>query len=103
MVILHRDQADDYAILGCSTDHAYLPAFEAAPQLLRGADLVLAGYCIGIGEYAPMFSRRLGFTKAVFVALSLHARQLFYNCPTYAGGPGAALILRDGQLVGKKA
>lgn len=100
LVILYRDQADDCAILESSTDHAYLPAFEAAPESLRGADLVLAGFCIGIEEYAPMFRRRLGFTKAAGITVSLHARHLFYDCPTFAGDSGAALILKDGQLVG---
>ncbi len=100
LVILHRDEVDDCAILGGSTEHAYLPAFEADPGSLCGADLVLTGYRIGIEKYAPKFRWRLGFTKAVGITLSQHARHLFYDCPTYAGDYGAALILKDGQLVG---
>ena len=72
---------------------------EAAPESLSGADLVLAGFRIGIEEYTQMLRRRLGFTKAVGITASLHGRHLFYDCPTYAGDSGAAVILRDGRLV----
>ncbi len=62
MTVSARDTEMDYAILQSSTDHAYLPVYDDPPEQLVGADLVLAGYRIGIEEYAPILSRRLGFT-----------------------------------------
>ncbi|KAL0052530.1 hypothetical protein WJX82_003467 [Trebouxia sp. C0006] len=100
MTVSARDTEMDYAILQSSTDHAYLPVYDDPPEQLVGADLVLAGYCIGIEEYAPMFSRRLGFTKADTITLSNHNNHLFFRCTTFAGDSGAALILMDGCLVG---
>lgn len=99
MAVSARDTEMDYAILQSSTDHAYLPVYGDPPEQLLGADLVLAGYCIGIEEYAPMFSRRLGFTKADTITLSNHNNHLFFRCTTFAGDSGAALILMDGCLV----
>lgn len=99
MAVSTRDTEMDYAILQSSTDHAYLPVYGDPPEQLLGADLVLAGYRIGIEEYAPMFSRRLGFTKADTITLSNHNNHLFFRCTTFADS-GAALILMDGCLVG---
>ncbi|DBA73556.1 TPA: hypothetical protein ACH3X2_009799 [Trebouxia sp. C0005] len=100
MAVSARDTEMDYAILQSSTDHAYLPVYADPPEQLVGTDLVLAGYCIGIEEYAPMFSRKLGFTKADAITLSNHNNHLLFRCTTFAGDSGAALILKDGCLVG---
>ena len=100
MTVFARDTEMDYAVLQSSTDHAYLPVYHDPPEQLLGADLVLAGYRIGIEEYAPMFSRRLGFTKADTITLSNHNNHLFFRCTTFAGDSGAAFILMDGCLVG---
>lgn len=100
MTVSARDTEMDYAILQSSTDHAYLPVYDDPPEQLVGADLVLAGYRIGIEEYAPMLSRRLGFTKADTITISNHNNHLFFRCTTFAGDSGAALILMDGCLVG---
>jgi hypothetical protein len=100
MVVHARHPDMDYALLQCNTDHAYLPVYHEPPEQLLGADLVLAGYRIGIEEHAPMFSRRLGFTKADTITLSNHNNHLFFRCTTFAGDSGSALILKDGCLVG---
>ena len=63
MAVSAQDTEMDYAILQSSTDHAYLPVYADPPEQLVGTDLVLAGYRIGIEEYAPMFSRKLGSPK----------------------------------------
>lgn len=99
MVVSARDTEMGYAILQSSTDHAYLPVYADPPEQLAGTDLVLAGYRIGIEEYAPMFSKKLGFTKANAVTLSNH-NHLLFQCTPFAGDSGAALILKDGCLVG---
>jgi len=100
MVVHAREPEMDYALLQCDTDHAYLPVYHEPPEQLLGADLVLAGYRIGIEEYTPMFSRRLGFTKADTITLSNHNNHIFFRCSTFAGDSSSALILKDGCLVG---
>ena len=100
LTVLARDPEMDYAILQFSTEHAYLPVYPDPPEELLGANLVLAGYRIGIEEYAPMFSRRLGFTKADAITLSNHKNHLLFRCTIFAGDSGAALIVKDGYLVG---
>lgn len=95
---------DGFAILESARLHAFIPPYEEHPQVLEEEveceDLVLTGYRIGIEEDAPHFSRCLGFTKASSIAFSVHRRHLFYQCPTYAGDSGAALLLKDGCLIG---
>ena len=100
MVVHARHPEMDYALLQCDTDHAYLPIYQEAPEQLVGADLVLAGYRIGVEEYVPMFSRRLGFTKADTITLSSRNHHLYFRCTTFAGDSGSAFILKDGCLVG---
>ena len=34
------------------------------------------------------------------IKVSPHDHHLFYSCPTFRGDSGAALLLKDGQLVG---
>ncbi|KAL0019938.1 hypothetical protein WJX77_012405 [Trebouxia sp. C0004] len=65
MVVHARHPEMDYALLQCDTDHAYLPVYHEPPEQLLGADLVLAGYRIGIEEYTPMFSRSRKFNSGV--------------------------------------
>ena len=98
MAVSARDAEMDYAILQSSTDHAYLPVCADPSEQLVGTDLVLAGYRIGIEKYVPIFSRKLGFTKADAITLSNH--HLLFRCTTFAGDSGAAFILKDGCLVG---
>ncbi len=97
MVVHARQPEMDYALLQCDTDHAYLPVYHAPPEQLLGADLVLAGYRIGIEEYTPMSRRRLGFTKADTITLSNH-NHISFRCSTFAGDSGSALILTNGCL-----
>ena len=99
MVVHAREPEMDYALLQCDTDHAYLPVYHEPPEQLLGADHVLAGYRIGIEEYTPMSSRRLGFTEADTITLSNH-NHISFRCSTFAGDSGSALILKDGCLVG---
>ena len=90
----------NYAIVQSSTDHAYLPVYQEPSERLLEAELVLAGYRIGVEKYVQMFSRKLGFTKADTITLSNQNKHLFFRCTTFAGDSGTALILKDGDLVG---
>lgn len=86
----------DFAILETAKDH---PFIALNYYKLRGTHLVLASFCFG-KEYAPMFDRRLGFCPASGVTKSSHGHYLFYICNAFAGESGAALLLKDGKLVG---
>ena len=88
----------DFAILEAAMDHPFIALTDS--NNLRGRHLVLASFRIGIAEYAPMFERRLGFCPASGVTTSPHGHHLFYICTTFAGDSGAALLLKDGKLVG---
>lgn len=90
----------DYAILEAGTDQPHILACTQLSHPLRGSNLVLASFRIGIAEYAPLFSQRLGFASVMSITVSPHDHHLFYSCPTFRGDSGAALLLKDGQLVG---
>ena len=98
-VTLAKRRAElDFAILEAAEDHPFTALTDSSN--LRGTQLVLASFRIGIAEYAPMFDRRLGFCPASGVTTSPHGHHLFYICTTFAGDSGAALLLKDGKLVG---
>ncbi|DBA74483.1 TPA: hypothetical protein ACH3X2_000948 [Trebouxia sp. C0005] len=103
MVVHARHPELNYALLQCDKDHAYLPVYHEPSEQLLGADLALAGSRIGVEQYTPIFSRRLGFTKADTITLSNHndykVIYTFLRCSTFAGDSGSALILKDGCLV----
>ena len=104
LTVRARFTDDDFAILTSARPHAFIPPYDEPPKILEEEveceDLVLTGYRIGTEEHAPHFSRRLGFTRASSIVFSSHRRHLFYQCPTYAGDSGAALLLKDGRLIG---
>lgn len=105
LTVRARFPDDGFAILESARSHAFIPPYEEPPQVVEeeeveGEDLVLTGYRIGLEGNAPHFSSRLGFTKASSIAFSAHRRHLFYQCPTYAMDSGAALLLKDGRLIG---
>ena len=87
------------AILEAAKDHSFIASTDSSN--LRGTDnLVLASFQIGIAEYALTFERRLGFCPASDVTISPHGQHLLYICTAFAGDSGAALLLKDGELVG---
>ena len=69
-------------------------------QRRLGAVLLLAGYDTGVAECAPVLSKRLGFTEADTITLSNRNHYLFFQCTTFAGDLGLAVIVKCGCLVG---
>ena len=59
LTVAARHPEMDFALLQCDVDHAFLPTYCEPLEQLADAELVLAGYCIGIESDVPMFSRRL--------------------------------------------
>ncbi|KAF4149800.1 Trypsin-like peptidase domain [Phytophthora infestans] len=97
-----RSSQLDFAILKSSkTRSFFIPPWNGRPDELRGRyDLVLASYRFGIDEYQDVFKNQLGFAPVAGISISAHRRHIMYSCPTYAGDSGAALLLKDGFLVG---
>ena len=89
----------DFAILEAAEDHPFIAATDSI-NLRDIENLVLASFQIGIAEYAPMFERRLGFCPASGIKTSPFGLHLLYVCIAFAGDSGAALLLKDGKLVG---
>lgn len=85
------------AILEAAKDHLFIAVTDS--NNLRDTNLVLASCRFG-NEYSPMFDRRLGFCPASGIISSPHGHHLFYVCDAFAGDSGAALLLKDGKLVG---
>ncbi|KAL7688884.1 hypothetical protein Plhal304r1_c017g0060631 [Plasmopara halstedii] len=65
---------------------------------LAGRRLVLASFRLGIAEYDSP-NDQLGFAPAFGVCVTRHKRHITYNCETYAGDSGAAILIKDGCLV----
>ncbi|RLN57783.1 hypothetical protein BBJ28_00004900 [Nothophytophthora sp. Chile5] len=99
--VVARNSELDFAILKSSEPRSFIAPWSGSPDDLESRyDLVLAPFRLGIGEYQAPYSGKLGFAPAACIAVSRHRRHIVYSCPTYAGDSGAALIVKDGYLVG---
>ncbi|EEY68358.1 CRN domain-containing protein-containing protein [Phytophthora infestans T30-4] len=100
--VVARSSLLDFAILKSSKPRSFfIPPWNGRPDELRGRyDLVLASYRFGIDEYQDVFKNQLGFAPVAGISISAYRRHIMYSCPTYAGDSGAALLLKDGFLVG---
>ncbi|KAH9082756.1 hypothetical protein LEN26_021209 [Aphanomyces euteiches] len=94
--VVARNSELNFAILKASGPRSFIAPWNGSPEALESRyDLVLASFRLGIVEY-----QALGFAPAACIAISHHKRHIMYACPAYAGDSGAALILKDGFLVG---
>ena len=99
--VVARNPELDFAILKASKPRSFIAPWNGNPVHLKGrSDLVLASYRLGIDDYQEPYKGELGFAPAACIAISTHKRHIMYSCPTYAGDSGAALIVKDGFLVG---
>jgi hypothetical protein len=99
VVVAARNSELDFAILKSSSPRSFIPPWNGNPDHLKGRRLVLASFRLGIAEY-DVTNDQLGFAPAFGVCVSRHKRHIAYNCETYAGDSGAALLIKDGFLVG---
>ena len=93
LTLVQRNEELDFAIL--QSAHAYIETYQDATyqcpvELWGGEDLLLV----------IVFANTLGFTKASSHVLSGTNQHLFFACATFSGNSAAALILKDGTLVG---
>ncbi|RLN02691.1 hypothetical protein BBJ28_00016351 [Nothophytophthora sp. Chile5] len=99
--VVARNSELDFAILKSSEPRSFIAPWSGSPDDLESrCDLVLASFRLGIDEYRAPYSGKLGFAPAACISISRRKRHLVYSCPTYAGDSGAALIVKDGYLVG---
>jgi hypothetical protein len=99
--VVARNSELDFAILKSSEARSFIAPWSGSPDDLESrADLVLASFRLGIDEYQEPYRGKLGFAPAACIAISRHKRHIMFSCPTYAGDSGAALIMKDGCLVG---
>ncbi|CAK4296009.1 unnamed protein product [Aphanomyces euteiches] len=99
--VVARNSTLDFAILKASEPKSFIAPWNGSPNSLESRyDLVLASFRIGIDEYQAPYKGKLGFAPAACIAISHHKRHIMYSCPTYAGDSGAALIVKDGFLIG---
>jgi hypothetical protein len=94
----------DFAVLRVVTPLTYRHFLECCMWpggSVRGnAPLALCAFQLATQEDLPEFGVGLGVMTSSAVRLSPNLRHLLYQCTTYAGDSGAALLLYDGQLVG---
>lgn len=102
LVILSRDAKQGYTILMSPKERPFLPIVDSPPPKLLEAKLVVAFFA-PTPRYPNTGGQlsfcQLAFIEASFIALSTHRKHLLYLCSTFSGDFGAALVLRDGQLV----
>ncbi|RLN81499.1 hypothetical protein BBJ28_00011958 [Nothophytophthora sp. Chile5] len=99
--VVARNSELDFAILKSSRPRAFIAPWSGSPDDLESrCELVLASFRLGIDEYQAPYKGKLGFAPAACIAVSSHRRHIMYSCPTYAGDSGAALLVKDGCLVG---
>lgn len=96
-----RSAEFDYAVLeyGGTYPH-HLQLYTGSPGDLRGLRLALCAFQLGIQEEVPEFAISMGVMSAAGVKLSKREHHLIYTSETWPGDSGAALVMRDGQLVG---
>lgn len=101
VVVVARNAELDFAILKSSKPRSFVAPWNGSTDDLESrCDLVLASFRLGIDEYQEPYKGKLGFAPAACIAISLHRRHIMFSCPIYAGDSGAALIVKDGCLVG---
>ncbi|KAE8991520.1 hypothetical protein PR002_g20822 [Phytophthora rubi] len=101
VVVVARNAELDFAILKSSKPRSFIPPWDGSTDDLESCcDLVLVSFRLGIDEYQARYKGKLGFAPATCIAISPHRRHIMFSCPTYAGDYGAALIVKDGCLVG---
>ncbi|GLD95849.1 hypothetical protein PINS_up004527 [Pythium insidiosum] len=103
VVVVARNAELDFAILKSSKPRSFIAPWNGDTEDLESrCDLVLASFRLGfnVDEYQEPYKGKLGFAPAACIAISSHKRHIVFSCPTYAGDSGAALIVKDGCLVG---
>ncbi|KAE9089676.1 hypothetical protein PF007_g19513, partial [Phytophthora fragariae] len=99
--VVARNAELDFAILKSSEPRSFIAPWNgSADDLESRCDPVLASFRLGIGEFQASYKGKLGFAPAACIAISSLRRHIIFSCPTYAVDSGAALLVKDGCLVG---
>ncbi len=98
--VLVRDDDLDVAVLKYAGQHEHLDVYKGPISTLVGQRLCLCTFILGIEEELDEFSRSVAVLAAYVNKESKHGNHFVYQCSTWPGDSGAALVMRNGELVG---
>jgi len=102
MRVKHMDTKLDFAVLEimhATFSYQSLPVYTSVPE--EGYECVLAAYQVSlVTQLQPDITTRhsLGIIRASLTRV--HTRHIVYECPSFAGDSGGALVFSDGAVVG---
>lgn len=94
------DKDLDFAVLTTSKSYAHVQLFRGDPQILRGKGLVLCTYQIGLQQYLQEFDLQLTAMSAKLLSISRTRRHFTYECDSWSGDSGSAIVAYRGEVVG---
>lgn len=96
------DRRLDYCTLKTVSGEAPLPNFLEISRvpLQPGKNCILAAFQIGIQQDMKDLDPDLSVGVFKGVISKLYPRHFVYQCPSFAGDSGGAVVLRDGKVVG---
>ena len=102
LVISKVDSRLDYCVLHTVAGEAPLPAFlEISTSPLKpGKQCILAAFQIGIQDDMKHLDPDLSVGVFRGEIAKLYPRHFVYQCPSFAGDSGGAVVLKDGRVVG---
>lgn len=102
LVISKVDSRLDYCVLNTVPGEAPLPAFlEVSTSPLKpGKQCILAAFQIGIQDDLKDLDPDLSVGVFRGEISKLYPRHFVYQCPSFAGDSGGAVVLKDGKVVG---
>ncbi len=95
-----RDDGLDIAVLEFDGEHEHLDLYTGQLSTLIGQRLAMCSYMLGVEEELEEFSRTMAVSAAYVNKESRHGNHIVYQSNSWPGDSGAAVVLRDGQLLG---
>jgi hypothetical protein len=95
-----RDDGLDIAVLEFDGEHEHLDLYTGQLSTLVGQRLAMCSYMLGVEEELEEFSRTMAVSAAYVNKESRHGNHIVYQSNAWPGDSGAAVVLRDGQLLG---
>ena len=100
--IASYDTRLDYCILSTIKGEADLPEFleVSLEPLTPGRQCILAAFQIGIQQDLEHLDPSLSVGVFRGEIAKLYSRHFVYQCPSFAGDSGGAVVLKDGKVIG---
>lgn len=91
----------DYCRLEMVGNDSFLDFLETAPDPLKaGKQCILAAFQIGIQDDLQELDPSLSVGIFQGSIAKLYPRHFVYQCPTFAGDSGGAIVLKNGRVIG---